>query len=309
MCGRLTEPPRATVTAARRCPTCERDTHGVPTPNGLITEAGDRVVFGPGAVQLSLDRGAGAGTFTRPGIAWFLKLLHFEGFPTESAGTEARLTSFVEAGLKVLYESPLLQDLDLENPEDVKEAHSRMEENADSPERWALVFATNARDAVIAIQGGNAREAAFSTMHAVMARAMWLYADSLEEIVWEGYLATGFGKLRTLVATFAANRESDDEQYWQGLLLENPFLLAQAFATPMVIHQGQAYVGGKEIDNRHGQVSDFLLRNKQSRSVALVEIKTPVAPLLGRSTGRASIRPPRSSLAPSINSVRSAISY
>jgi hypothetical protein len=47
----------------------------------------------------------------------------------------------------------------------------------------------------------------------------------------------------------------------------------------MRIH-GQVYVGGKRITNRSGNTSDFLYRNGITGNVVLVEIKTPVTPLL-----------------------------
>jgi hypothetical protein len=43
----------------------------------------------------------------------------------------------------------------------------------------------------------------------------------------------------------------------------------------------KAYVGGKRIDNRHGNVVDFLATAKTSGSPLLIEIKTPATPLLG----------------------------
>jgi hypothetical protein len=304
MCGRLTAPPHGTVTAARVCSICGHDTFGVPTPEGLITEAGDRVVFGPGAVSLSMNRADGSGQFTRFGVAWFLKLLHLEGHPRDADAVEATLEGFVEAGLKALHESPLLQGLDFESADGVQEARRRLDEHEDSAEQWAGVFARNARDALRAIEAGDAREAAFLTMNAATARAMWLYVDRLEEFVWEGYLATGFGKLRDLLATFEENRQHSDEGYWQALLLNNPFLLTQAFATPMVMHQGQAYVGGKEIDNRSGNVTDFLLRNELTRGVVLVEIKTPAARLLGREY-RAGVYGPSAELSGAVNQLTS----
>jgi hypothetical protein len=281
MCGRLTAPPQGAVTAARSCSLCGIDTYRLPTPEGLIVGAGDRAVFAPGALSISLDRGTGSGQLTRYGLAWFLRLLHLEGYPPTSAEVEATLRTLAESGLKVLHESPLLQDLNFESQVDVLEARRRLDEIPDSAEQWAGTFARNARDTLDAIETGDARSAAFGAMHAATARALWLYADRLEELVWDGYLATGFSKLRDLTASFDANRDNANEAYWQTLLLGNPFLLAQAFATPMVIHQGQAYVGGKEIDNRGGSVTDFVLRNELSRGVVLVEIKTPATRLLG----------------------------
>jgi hypothetical protein len=41
------------------------------------------------------------------------------------------------------------------------------------------------------------------------------------------------------------------------------------------------YVGGKTFENVEGRVADFLYRNRLTGNVLIVEIKTPVTPLLG----------------------------
>lgn len=45
--------------------------------------------------------------------------------------------------------------------------------------------------------------------------------------------------------------------------------------------KGKAYVGGKGIENTGGNLVDFLLANEFTRNALLIEIKTPVTPLLG----------------------------
>lgn len=49
----------------------------------------------------------------------------------------------------------------------------------------------------------------------------------------------------------------------------------------MVVIKGKAYVGGKEYDNKHGNLVDFLARIPSSGNAVLIEIKNPTAPLLG----------------------------
>lgn len=69
----------------------------------------------------------------------------------------------------------------------------------------------------------------------------------------------------------------------------------------MVI-KGKAYVGGKEYDNRHGNLVDFLARIPGSGNAVLVEIKTPTTPLLGREY-RDDVFPPSRELAGAISQV------
>jgi hypothetical protein len=67
------------------------------------------------------------------------------------------------------------------------------------------------------------------------------------------------------------------------VVAEHSFVLSQLFAAPTLVIQGQAYVGGKGVDNREGQVTDFLAKNALTGAVALVQIKKPNnTSLLGR---------------------------
>jgi hypothetical protein len=56
--------------------------------------------------------------------------------------------------------------------------------------------------------------------------------------------------------------------------------VAQVFAAPIVLFKDKAYVGGKTIENRGGSIADFLLRNQVTENVLIMEIKTPLSPLL-----------------------------
>jgi len=49
----------------------------------------------------------------------------------------------------------------------------------------------------------------------------------------------------------------------------------------MVVIQEQAFVGGKTVANRRGNLVDFLMKNQATHALALIEIKTPKTPLLG----------------------------
>lgn len=48
-----------------------------------------------------------------------------------------------------------------------------------------------------------------------------------------------------------------------------------------VVLKGKAYVGGKGIENTGGNLVDFLMANDFTRNALLIEIKTPMTPLLG----------------------------
>lgn len=94
--------------------------------------------------------------------------------------------------------------------------------------------------------------------------------------------ALGLYRLKTALEIWQENSGSNDEEYWQSTFTEHSFVLEQVFAWPSAIVKDKAYVGGKNVLNEHGNIVDFLVRNRMTHSAALVEIKTPATPLLGR---------------------------
>lgn len=63
------------------------------------------------------------------------------------------------------------------------------------------------------------------------------------------------------------------ESKWQSFFVENPFILSLAFAVPMMMIQGQPYVGGKRVNGQGGKYGDFLFSSVSTGNLAVVEIK------------------------------------
>ncbi|HCN37380.1 MAG TPA: hypothetical protein DIS94_06685, partial [Bacteroidetes bacterium] len=70
------------------------------------------------------------------------------------------------------------------------------------------------------------------------------------------------------------------ERKWQSFIKLNNWILSQLFSYPVILHQDEAYVGGKNIENQGGKLTDFLIRNKLTNNVAFLEIKTHKSNLL-----------------------------
>jgi hypothetical protein len=87
--------------------------------------------------------------------------------------------------------------------------------------------------------------------------------------------------LREAVSFWTANHDNDSEEFWQNCIEQRAFLLQQLFSYPIVLVRGKAYVGGKRLDNRHGNVADFIGRAATTGRALIVEIKKPTTPLLG----------------------------
>jgi hypothetical protein len=76
------------------------------------------------------------------------------------------------------------------------------------------------------------------------------------------------------------------EKAWQGYLKQNSWIFSSIFAQPVILHQDEAYVGGKTIDNKNGKLNDFLIKNSLSDNVSFLEIKTHLTELLKSSPYR-----------------------
>jgi len=112
-----------------------------------------------------------------------------------------------------------------------------------------------------------------------------LLFDRLQQLGNEALMqlnsALGVASLKRALLKWHENRENADEEFWQQLLAGHAFVLEQLFQVPVVVVKSKAYVGGKSVLNKGGRIVDFLVQNKITRAVALVEIKTPKTPLLG----------------------------
>ena len=97
--------------------------------------------------------------------------------------------------------------------------------------------------------------------------------------------------LKALSQLWAENSSNNNEEFWQEQIASHAFVLGLLFAFPVVVIAQKAYVGGKRVDNRHGNVVDFFARTQASDTAVLVEIKTPATPLLGAEY-RADVLPP-----------------
>ncbi|MBC8418173.1 MAG: DUF4263 domain-containing protein [Desulfobacteraceae bacterium] len=91
-------------------------------------------------------------------------------------------------------------------------------------------------------------------------------------------------KVRPLAEAFVVwerNKTNADEEFWQDLFVNNPRLIAQAVPDHILLLQQKCYVGGKSFENTGGNIVDFLFVTQSNRNATLVEIKTPVAKLVG----------------------------
>ncbi|MDB4875120.1 MAG: hypothetical protein JWM41_1566 [Gemmatimonadetes bacterium] len=93
--------------------------------------------------------------------------------------------------------------------------------------------------------------------------------------------ALGLAALRTVHAIWRKNTNNESEEFWQRQFSEHTHVFSQLFAYPVVVLREKAYVGGKRLDNQHGNIADYLAKSAAVGNALIIEIKTPGTPLLG----------------------------
>jgi hypothetical protein len=106
-----------------------------------------------------------------------------------------------------------------------------------------------------------------------------------------------------LIASFEGHlKRNGAEAIWQELLELNPFILSMLFGQPIVLLQSGASVGGLRFTGYGNKIADFLTENALTHNAALVEIKRPKTPLLGRQY-REGVYPPSRELMAAVTQV------
>ncbi|MFZ3019789.1 MAG: Shedu immune nuclease family protein [Gallionella sp.] len=94
-----------------------------------------------------------------------------------------------------------------------------------------------------------------------------------------------------------------NEKKWENFFKNNPFVLSLAFAYPVFLVQNQAYVGGATIYGAGEKIADFLLAQRYTGNLALIEIKCPRTPLLRVVEYRTDLHAPTREVSGSISQV------
>ncbi len=266
----------------RKCEGCGRELrmrepgkHGI----GFEVRKGDQVVIPKGWLKLSLNPLKGGGRFTRYGLQWFAAMINLDDLPAKKGTMLAELTKLEERCDQILKPSPMLEGLDLENPDDAEQIMAKVKANPESLEWWALATGTFLSFARHGIEEKDIEETMWAVACAERCRSMMVFKEHLEEVIWIGHSAK---RVVDLLRTWDGNKENGDEGFWQITLKENAYAIGQVFAVPVVFVKDAAYIGGMNINKENAKLVDYLFSMESSREAALVEIKTPVTKLLGR---------------------------
>jgi hypothetical protein len=253
----------------------EQGKHGI----GLKINPGDQVQIPDGWMTMSLDPTKSRGQFTPHGMDWFSKLLFMEKFPRQKEAIVDLLDELEERNDQKLRESPLLNEWDIENPEHADPITAKLKEDQSSAEWWAMIGGMFARWSKDAIASDDTLEAVWAAVGAERARAMTVFKEALQPVVWMGHSAK---RIVDVLSIWDQNKSNGDEGFWQHTFKESPYVLSQLFASPMVFVQDNASIAGMNVDRTGSKFVDYLFAMESSREGIAIEIKTPTTLLLGR---------------------------
>lgn len=110
--------------------------------------------------------------------------------------------------------------------------------------------------------------------------------------------------LTKLVGEFEFMLQKDlAEPTWQSFFKANPFILGLAFPYPVILFQDQASVGGTTIRGNGESIVDFLMAQRFTGNLALLEIKRPSTALVEPRTYRGDLHAPHRDLTASMAQV------
>jgi hypothetical protein len=245
---------------------------------GVRIRKGDRFAIPAGWLTVSFNPLKSRGQLSDAGLAWFAKHVIIEEWLGKRDQLEDAAAALQEQMHKIAMESPQLSALgDSASPES-EAVQAVLSQIRDTREFWAYCTSMFLSLATAARHEHDSDTAVWATASAERCRMMFLFKEHLEDAV---RMAQSARRLIDAIQIWDANRDNDDEGFWQHTLSEHSYVLAQVFAVPVVFIGERAYVGGTRIDGTEGKFVDYLLAAEASRETILVEIKTPKTPLVG----------------------------
>lgn len=250
--------------------------HGI----GFKIEKGDQFVMPAGFLTLSANPLKGTGQFSSEGLKWFAEMIFGVDLAKKKNREEfpAALRVILESNEAFFKDAEYLKGLDLNDPANEAEMFKRINAHPKTVEWFGYMAAGFCFMAQTAIEVDNASEAAWAMAAAERYRALAIFKTNFEEAVFMGHSAR---RLVELIQTWDTNKENDDEGFWQIKLTEHAYAISQLFSVPVTLIQGRAYVGGMSLDGRDARFLDFMFSGGSANDAILVEIKTPMTPLLG----------------------------
>lgn len=284
----------------RKCEQCGRSmkvrepgAHGI----GVQVRKGDQVVIPAGFIKLSANPLKGGGHFSKYGLGWFAGLVFGNGIEGRRHDFMNVLDELNNEYGDILKKSPLLEGLDVEDPAQVEAVYNKLSTNRSTPEWWLYASGIYLSIVKDAIEQKDALLAAWATAAAERFRALYLFKQNFEDVVWMGHSAK---RLTELLNLWDANKTNGDEGFWQLQFQSHSIAFTQLFSVPVTLIEGKAYVGGQGIDRNDARFVDFLFSGGSASEAILIEIKTPTTQLVQKKPYRGNAYAPSSQLSGSV---------
>lgn len=180
---------------SKNCTDCGKTIYTPPSPGGngqgLVINEGEslHVLVEP----FSLSPRRRAFSFSRDGLLLTVKMLLATGEPKSEAELETLLKLYKDKAEFFLKNSSLLDGLDWDNENHADEIHTRLTQDKDRREFFALKMLFLSQMVEQAVTEKNVRQAAWATYHATMAHCFFEMGDfDFEETLWQGHQAHVF---------------------------------------------------------------------------------------------------------------------
>lgn len=156
---------------------------------GIRIEAGERFTVPAGFIKLSLDPSS-RGKLFRSGLPFLVKQLFLGVNPKSSDQIQSFAEELSADADSILKKSKVLEGLNLEDEKDATEAFKRLNENQESREWHAMGVGALSQQMREAIEGTDAKQAAWAAYMLGTYRGLTIVTEPLfEQTLWRGYLA------------------------------------------------------------------------------------------------------------------------
>lgn len=266
----------------RKCQACGREMHIIERGEhgkGIQIRPGDKFTFPPGWLKLSLNPLQSTGRLAPAGLELLAKSIFVGRLPSNEESFPQVMTELERNSDEVVnsFDPVNAQGLDINNEAHATQILEIMQSHDETRAYWAFAMGMFLATAREARKEGKIDRAMWSTACAERCRAMMLFKEHLQDVVWMGQSVK---RITDILSIWDANKDNKDEEFWQITFTENSYVLSQIFAVPVVFIKDKAYVGGMKLDRTEGRFVDYLCSAESSREAILLEIKTPATPLL-----------------------------
>lgn len=177
---------------SRECEKCSKTAYYVrhdEENGGIKIEDGERFTIPKDFIQISLDP-ASRGKLFRPGLPFLLNQIFHSNSPRLPENINECISSIKDWSEKVVNESELIKELNLEDEKEGKEAFKILKNNSNSRDWHAFNMGVFSGIAAEAMEENDSQKATWAGYMMGTTRGLTLVTESLfENTLWQGYLA------------------------------------------------------------------------------------------------------------------------